>query len=52
MFWTDPDNGLASGPGTITTLQYEPVDKDTIISLCMDDGGEVEALAHELKPTA
>jgi hypothetical protein len=48
VHWTDPDGGLASGNGTITRLQYEPVDEDTIISLRMDDGGEVEALRHEL----
>lgn len=52
VFWNDPDDGLASGYGTITALLYEPVDEDTIISIRKDDGGEAEALAHELNLVA
>ena len=52
-YWTDPDNDFASGNGTIAALGYGDdgeVFGDEIISLKMDDKGEVEALAHELGP--
>ena len=53
VYWTDPDNDFASGNGTIAALGYGDdgeVFGDEIISLKMDDKGEVEALAHELGP--
>jgi hypothetical protein len=46
VFWNDPD-GSTSGPGTVAHVQNE--EEDAIISLAMDDGGEVEALPHELE---
>lgn len=47
VFWTDPDNGASSGQGTITHVQHDK--DDAIISVKKDDGGEVEALPHELR---
>ena len=48
VFWHDPDNGVCSGPGTITSMQHDQPDDDTIISLDMDDGGEAECLRSEI----
>lgn len=48
VYWTDPDPDGNSGPGTIVAVQHEPVDEDTVISLKMDDAGEVEAFPFEL----
>jgi hypothetical protein len=50
VFWTDPDGDISSGIGTVTSLQYEPVDEDTIVGLTLDGGSEVEALVSELDP--
>jgi len=47
VFWTDPDNRASSGQGTITHIQHD--EDDAIISIKKDDGGEVEALPHELR---
>lgn len=50
VYWTDPEN-LTSGYGTIEKINGEDdpdSDEDTVISLKMDDGGEVEAVPHEL----
>lgn len=49
VYWTDPDAGIASGPGTVTALQHDPVEADSVISLVMDDGGEAEVLRHEVR---
>jgi hypothetical protein len=43
VYWNDPDEGACSGLGTISSISGE------IYKLKMDDGGEVEALRHELK---
>lgn len=43
VLWTDPDRGLASGPGVIVRM-----DGGDIIALKMDDEGEVECFASEL----
>lgn len=56
VYWTDPGDGDAAGGtfsrwGTIVRLSDEPLNEETIISLKMDDEGEVEALAHELSRT-
>ena len=48
VFWNDPDPSGNSGPGTISWVQHSPPDFDTIISLKMDDGGEVECCIGEL----
>ena len=46
VYWNDPDNATSesdcSGAGTITAIVGE------IISVDKDDGGQVEAFAHEL----
>lgn len=50
VYWTDPEN-LTSGYGVIETINGEDdpdADEDTVIALKMDDGGEVEAVPHEL----
>jgi len=50
VYWLDPDNGLASGPGTVVWVDpVEPFDEDAIIKLKMDDEGEVECYLHELR---
>lgn len=49
VFWTDPDAGLCSGPGTVIWTEDEPVNADTVITVQKDDGGQVEANAHELR---
>lgn len=51
VYWNDPDTDGNSGYGTVVKLQYTPVDSDTVISLKMDDEGEVEAFRHELSLT-
>lgn len=49
--WTDPDP-IAGCPntGVVVAMQHTPPMEDSVISLKMDDGGEVEALPHELRP--
>lgn len=61
VFWNDPDDGVSSGPGVVTSIQgqdcwdeeddgpFEVMD-DAVISIALDDGGEVEALRHEIRP--
>jgi hypothetical protein len=44
VFWTDPDEGTCSGEGVITKAA-----RQDILCILKDDGGEVEALADELK---
>jgi hypothetical protein len=46
VYWNDPDDGACSGLGTISSISGE------IYKLKMDNGGEVEALRHELKSPA
>jgi hypothetical protein len=48
VFWTDPE-GINSGRGKVTYIQYKPIDNDTVIALKMEDEGEVECFIHELK---
>lgn len=43
VWWTDPDDGACSGPGTVTKSNGE------VVSVTKDDLGEVEASARELK---
>lgn len=47
VVWTDPDPDGNGGPGVIVHVQHD--DDDAVIALKMDDGGEVEALPHELR---
>ncbi len=47
VMWHDPDDGLCSGPGVITSFCDE--EGDECIMVKMDDGGEVEALPDELE---
>lgn len=42
VYWTDPDGGLCSGPGTVSS------DDGEIIAVDKDDGGFVGALREEL----
>jgi len=50
VYWNDPDRASrCSGWGRVVRLQYQPVDADCVISLKMDDGGEVECLRNELR---
>jgi len=55
VFWTDPvpmGEGNCSGKGKIVKInacEEFPIDDETIISLSMDDGGEVECLPHEIE---
>ncbi len=44
VHWTDPDEDACSCDGKIVDI-----DEDGIISIVNDAGGEVEALAHELR---
>ena len=51
VYWSDPDDNLCSGYGTITKINGEDdpdADEDTTAFLAMESGGEVEALLHEL----
>lgn len=48
VFWNDPDHNTCSGWGRVVSIQHDPVESDSIISLKMEDGGEVECLWHEL----
>ncbi len=52
VFWTDPHEGICSGPGTVlvvdTPLDDGLVLADTIIGVKKSDGGYVEVLPHEL----
>lgn len=56
VYWADPEN-LTSGYGTIETInggdgrdydELHDLDSDSVVALKMDDGGEVEAMPHEL----
>lgn len=49
VHFTDVDGGVSSGNGRIASIQYTPIDDDTIIGVAKDDGGYTEALPHELK---
>lgn len=52
VMWNDPDeDNPCSGPGTITNVHGDQDGdfNDSIISISKDDGGEVEAFAHELE---
>jgi uncharacterized protein YndB with AHSA1/START domain len=44
VYWTDPDPHGNSGRGTVVSADHPEV-----ICLKMDDGGEVEAMPHELR---
>ena len=44
--WNDPDDGLCSGEGVITSYCD---DGDEFVMVKKDDGGEVEALPQELE---
>ena len=44
VWWTDPDNGLCSGPGTVTKINGD------VYSVKKDDGGEIECPGGELRP--
>jgi len=48
VWWTDPDEDLGSGPGTIVSMQDARPLVDTIISLAMDSGSEAEVLPYEI----
>lgn len=54
VYWNDPE-ALCSGYGTITKINGEDdpdADEDTIVTLAMESGGEVEAVLHELSDAA
>ena len=42
VWWDDPDDGICSGAGVVTDVSGD------VVSLLMDDGGEVEALRSEV----
>lgn len=42
VWWDDPDDGICSGAGVVTEVSGD------VVSLQMDDGGEVEALRREV----
>ena len=42
VYWDDPDDGICSGSGVVSGIDGE------VVSLVMDDGGEVEAYRSEL----
>ena len=52
VYWSDPDADLSSGFGKIVVLQHEPPDADSVISLKMDYGSEVECCLKEIVPEA
>jgi hypothetical protein len=43
VWWTDPDNDLGSGAGTVTLV------REDMVCLAMHDGSEVEAPPNEIK---
>jgi hypothetical protein len=50
VYWTDPDNDVASGAGMVTKINSEKaIDDETPITITKDDGGEAEVLRHELR---
>ena len=49
VHWTDPDDGTCSGDGEVVDVQNDE-DEGAVVSLRMDDGGEVECLAREIEP--
>jgi hypothetical protein len=50
VFWNDPDPDGNSGWGRVVRKQGDF--EDAVISLKMDDEGEVECFAHELSLVA
>lgn len=63
VFWTDPDDGVASGTATVVEVVGQKgwseeldgpfeIEEDTCIRLTRWDGGEVEACPRELRPLA
>ena len=50
VYWTDPDEDIASGNGRVVSVQHEPPVEDSVIALVMDSGSEAEVLLHELSP--
>lgn len=48
VFWTDPAD-VSSGSGTVTKINGETVDEDTVISVNLDGGSELECYPHELE---
>lgn len=54
VYWTDPDPDGNSGWGRVVKMQTDDNGRcfsDAVISLKMDDEGEVECYAHELSLT-
>jgi hypothetical protein len=50
VYWNDPDEGVCSGFGVIVDAPpTDELEEDSIISLKMDDDGEVEAWLYELE---
>ena len=47
--WEDSDPDGNRGLGTVVSVECEPVDEGTLISVDMDDGSFVEVFRHELK---
>jgi hypothetical protein len=47
VYWNDPDEGICSGWGAVISYQ-KPLTPDSIISLLMESGGEVECFQYEL----
>lgn len=45
--WTDPDGGICSCTGKISYIM-RPLTTDSIISIQMKNGGEVDCFPHEL----
>lgn len=48
VYWDDPDGGSCSGFGRIVSLQHDPPDEETVITLNMEDGGQAEVWPCEL----
>jgi hypothetical protein len=49
VFWADPDNSIASGFGTVHSIQDNS--SDCVIGIVKDDGGYAEVMPHELVTT-
>ena len=53
VWWSDPDDGISSGPYTVFEIRSESgeVDfPDTLISIRNAAGSQAEVFAHELRP--
>ena len=53
VWWSDPDDGISSGPYTVLEIRSESgeVDfPDTLISIRNAAGSQAEVFAHELRP--